>query len=188
MKNNSFSSWLTILATAAVGILLIVWHNRLDMLQWLIIAMGLLIAIPSAYTMVVNLMRRNKNATDKRGSISSIVAGIAAIALGMWMIISPTFFVGLLAYLFATIMIIYGILQLIIVGYWSRPFVLPGWLYIIPALLIVGGIVILCTSVRTMNSVVVLITGIMLVASSVNLALEYTATNPAQKRIPENAG
>lgn len=180
MKNSS-SSWLTIAVTAVVGILLIVWHARLDVLQWIIVAMGIVLALPGAYSVISSLGSRGK--TDGSSSpISGTVAGIGAVALGLWMVINPTFFVGLLAYLFAAILIVYGVLQLIIVAYWSRPFVLSGWFYVIPVLLIVGGVVILCTTVRTMNSVVVLVTGIMLVASAINWALEYTVTHPARSK------
>lgn len=180
MKNNG-SSWLTIAITAIVGVLLIVWHNHVELLQWIIVAMGLVILVPSVYTLVTQLFSKNKKGSEEGRSISSVVASVGATALGLWMVINPTFFVGLLAYLFAAILIVYGILQLIVVGYWSRPFVLPAWFYIIPALLIIAGIVILCTEVRTMNSVVVLLTGIMLVCCAVNWALQYTVTHPARR-------
>lgn len=179
MKNNS-SSWLTIVVTAVVGILLIVWHGRLDVLQWIIVAMGILLAIPGAYSLIVSISSRGKS-EGVSSPLAGIITGIGAVALGLWMVINPTFFVGLLTYLFAAILIVYGILQIIIVAYWSRPYVLSAWFYVIPVLLIVGGVVILCTTVREMNSIVVLITGIMLVASAINWALQYTVTHPAKR-------
>lgn len=181
MKDNC-SNWLTIAITAIVGILLIVWHNRFDVLQWIIIAMGFVVLAPSAYSLTTSLFAKSKKKPDGSVAISTVIAALAGVALGLWMIIQPSFFVGLLAYLFAAILILYGILQLIVVGYWSRPFVLPAWFYIIPSIMIVAGIVILFTTVRTMNSIVVLLTGIMLLSSAINWALEYTVTHPARRQ------
>lgn len=43
---RSSTSWLTIFLTALVGILMIVWHARLDILSWIVIAVGLMFIIP----------------------------------------------------------------------------------------------------------------------------------------------
>lgn len=103
------------------------------------------------------------------------------------MLIQPTFFVGLLAYIFAALLILYGIFHIIVIGFWAKPIVLPMWFYVIPVLMIVAGVVLLCTSVRTLNSAVVLITGIALVASAVNSLLEMVSMSPARTRqqLPE---
>lgn len=178
MKNDS-SSWLTIIVTAVAGVMLVVWHSHINLLQWLIVGMGVVLVIPGVYSAVTSCFSSKARRSGVR--ISGAVAAVGAVALGMWMIIQPTFFVGLIAYLFAALLIVYGILQLIIVGVWSRPFVLPGWFYVIPVVVIVAGVIIICTSVRTMNNVAVLITGIALIASAVNWALTYTVTHPAQR-------
>lgn len=177
---NNGTSWLTILLTAAVGVLLIIFHGKLDLLNWIILAMGVVIAIPCFYNMIASF---GKSRRDSKGNVivSNVVASVAGVALGLWMIINPAFFVGMMAYLFAVIMIVYGIGQIVLVGYMSRPYRLPFWFYIIPVILIVAGVVILCTSVHTMNSVVVLLTGIMLVLSAVNWALQFATTHPAGK-------
>lgn len=186
MKSTS-SNWLTILITAIVGVLLIIWHTKLDILSWVMIAVGVMFLIPSVYSLIASLSSRKKlkaagQQPSAMGSGSSILAAIAGCGLGIWMIVDPGFFVGLTAYLFAIILIAYGVFQILLVGYWSRPYKLPVLFYIVPVLLIAGGVVILCTTVRTMNSVAVLITGILLVASAINWALELSATHPAQTR------
>ncbi len=186
MKNNS-TSWLTILITAAVGILLIIFHNQVNLLQWIILAMGIAVAVPSFYNLLASFGNNHRD-TNGNIRISSIVASIGALALGIWMIINPTFFVGLLAYLFAAIMIIYGIIQLVVLNYASRPARLPFGFYVIPLLVIIAGVVILCTSVHTMNAVVVLITGIMLVLSAINWALPCATVRPAAVEKPREIG
>lgn len=183
MKNNG-SSWLTILITAAVGVVLIIFHSQINFLQWIILAMGIAVAAPATYNLFASFGKKQR---DSNGNvrISGVVASLAAVALGLWMIINPTFFVGLLAYLFAAIMIVYGITQIVILNYMARPARLPFGFYIIPFLVIVAGIIILCTSVHTMNSVVVLITGIMLVLSAINWAFPCATVRPVAERPKE---
>lgn len=182
MKSNN---WLTALIVMLVGILLIVWHQRVDVLNWIVIAVGIMLIVPGLYSCISALVRkseRNRGNTDYSAASSTIVASLGAIALGVWMVVFPAFFVGLLAYIFGAILILYGIFHIIVVAVWSRPFILPWWFYLIPVLMIIAGVVILCTDVRTINSAVVLITGIALVASSVNSVLEISATNPARTK------
>ena len=60
---------------------------------------------------------------------------------------------------------------------------MPFGFYIIPVVLIGAGVVILCTTVRTMNSVVVLLTGILLVSAALNWALQrMLVTSPSRRR------
>lgn len=182
MKANN---WITALIVMLAGILLIVWHSRIDILNWIIIAVGFTLIVPGIYSFISALVRKGekeKGQIDYSASSSTLIASVGAMALGVWMLVNPAFFVGLLAYIFGAILILYGIFHIVFIGFWSRPLVLPWWMYIIPVLMIGAGVVILCTSVRTMNSVVVLITGISLVASSVNTIIELTGTTPARRR------
>ncbi len=113
MKSTS-SNWLTILITAIVGVLLIIWHTKLDILSWVMIAVGVMFLIPSVYSLIASLSSRKKlkaagQQPSAMGSGSSILAAIAGCGLGIWMIVDPGFFVGLTAYLFAIILIAYEI-------------------------------------------------------------------------------
>lgn len=179
MKNGF--NWLTVLVMFVVGILLIIWHARLDVLNWIIMAVGISLILPGLYDFVIAL--RSSGGSEKSQAIrqmsgSTMIVAVGAIALGVWMLISPSFFVGVMAYAFGAILVFLGIYHIAIVAYLSRPLSLPGFLYIIPVLLIIAGLIILLSSVRTIQSVVVLIMGISLVASSINSLLEYTSAKP----------
>ncbi|MDE5799635.1 MAG: DUF308 domain-containing protein [Paramuribaculum sp.] len=185
--NNKFSSWIITLVIAVVGVLLIVWHNEVDLFSWLIRALGIILAAPAIYVLLSSLsaLRHNRlkataeitdahtGTTELKFSSSTvawslIIVSVATIVLGFWMLINPGFFVGLVSYLFAIVVIIFGILQIVDVAYLTRPVILPVYFYILPALLIIAGIVIMCTNVKTIDGVVTLITGILLVLYSVN--------------------
>lgn len=180
---KSGSNWLTIIIVFVVGILLIVWHQRIDILSWIVIAVGLMLVIPGLYSLISAMVRKKEDEKiNYSASSASIVASVGALALGVWMIVKPAFFVGLLAYIFAAILILYGIYHIIVIGFWAKPIIMPGWFYIIPVLMIIAGVVLLCTNVRTLNSVVVLITGIALVASAVNSMLETVSMTPRRMK------
>lgn len=179
------NNWLTILVVFVAGILLIAWHSRIDILQWVVVLAGITLIVPALYSFIIALGRRRRGEGDemrRTARTSTLWTSVAAIALGVWMVVNPSFFAGLLAYMFGAVLILYGIYHIVLMTYWLRPAVFPFWFYIIPVLMLASGIVILSTSVREMNSVVVLITGIALVASAVNSMLEFTASASSARR------
>lgn len=184
---NSGSNWLTILVVFVSGVLLIAWHSRIDILQWVVILVGVTLIVPALYSFIVALGRRRRGEggeSERTARTSTLWASVAAMALGVWMVIDPTFFAGLLAYIFGAILVLYGIYHIVLMSYWLKPLVFPFWFYVIPALMIAAGVIILCTPVRVMNSVVVLMTGIALVASAVNSMLEYSTAYSSRRNDP----
>lgn len=186
-------SWLTILITALVGVLLILFYDHGEILSWVVTLFGVCLIVPAVYNLITTLRVRNRlrleSHQDARvralpaGSVSaSMVASVAGIALGVWMLLTPDFFVGLIVYVFGALLMIYGVYELIWAAWLARPFKMPVYYYLVPILMIVGGIVILCTSIRTMNQVMMLLTGILLLASAVNSTLEEVAMHPAKRR------
>ncbi len=188
---NSASNWLTMIVVLIVGIVLIVCHNRIDLLNWLVVAVGVALIVPSLYSVGVALSNHREVKTlaqdepQVRTAVRSTMwASVGAIALGLWMVCVPGFFVGLVAYFFGAILVLYGIFHIVTIIMASKAYYMPWWFYIIPVLMIISGIIILCTDVRTMNEIVVLITGIALVASAVNSVFEFVGTN-SRRRITD---
>lgn len=186
-------SWLSVLITALVGILLIIFYRRGEILSWVVMLFGACLVIPGLYNLFTTVRMRNKlkqlesSTAGSRnlpaGSLTaSIVASVAGIALGVWMLLTPDFFVGLIVYVFGALLLLYGVYELVFAAWLSRPYRLPYYFYLMPILMIVGGIVILCTTIRTMNQVMMLLTGILLLASVVNSTLEYMSMHPATRR------
>lgn len=183
--NNRFSNWLTILITAAVGVLFIVWHNEVNLFQWLVRALGVMLLIPGVYVLfhsISEIQARKTNTNDesktaitfrrRSAAISLLIVSGATVFIGLWMLLQPSFFASLIAYLFAAILLLYGIYQLIVVAYYSRPAKLSWHFYIIPSLFMAVSLTILLTSLHTLDSVVTLITGILLLASALNAVVQ----------------
>lgn len=191
-----FSSFITIVVTAAVGIIFIVWNSHIALLSWFVIAMGICLILPGLVSLIETLTTRYRGRrtvessgqeevdfVEKRTpSFFTIVASICTVALGVWMILAPDFFIGIIAYLFAAILIVYGLYQIYSLGWLNAGFAMPWFLYVVPVLMVGAGVVIMCTSVHTMNSVVVLLAGIMLVVSAVNKAMGSMARYQFKRR------
>lgn len=165
--NANKSKLMTAGIALAAGIVLIIFHNRIEFLSWISIIVGVTIMLPSAF-LFMTVIRGKGLATPASSGISSI----GGFCLGLLMCIFPSTFAGIFVYIFAALMIAVGILHVISVAK-RHSKIRSLYLYIIPLLLIAAGITIVCTNLRSINSTVVLITGIALVASSVNSIAEY---------------
>lgn len=190
--NKKFSSWLITLVIALAGILLISWHNEVGLFSWLIRAIGIILTVPAVYILLSALSALRYNRLKAEALISDdvadksklkfksrpvawslIIVSVATILFGFWMLVNPGFFGHLISYLFAIVIIIFGVLQIIDLTYLSRPVMLPIYFYIMPALLITTGLVIMFTKFKTIDHAVTLTTGIMLLLYSISRIAQY---------------
>lgn len=171
------SDLLTSIVVAVAGIVMICFYQRIDILAWIVILIGAMFLIPGIFSLILGMRKR-----ENGGSTTQVIAGIGASALGAIMVIMPEAFAGVIVYIFAALLVVGGIYHIVYIAWLSRPFVLPFYYYILPVLMIVAGIVLLTTNIRTLNNVVVLITGISFVAWSLSSLLEWIATHPTQTK------
>ncbi len=173
MKTNIITNLLIL----AAGILLIVLHDS-NVLKAVIIITGILFILPSLLNIIMMLTRKEKDSAGNkiyRSRVSlayGIIASLGGIGLGLWMVISPSSLIGIVAYLFAALLVVAGLYDIIMLAYGYRPTKFPLWMYILPSLMTIAGIVVLCLDVESIQSVVVLITGIAITAFAVNRFLE----------------
>lgn len=165
-NSNLFTSVIVLVA----GVIMIALHNRIDLLSWMAVIIGLMFIIPSVYILCTSLSDKTK---AKPGTL---IVSIGALLIGLMMCIFPTAFAGIFVYVFAATLIAVGVYQIVSLAWLSKPLLLPVFLYIVPALMIVAGVVILCTDLRKINTVVVLITGIALICSAVNSLIGYSVS------------
>lgn len=173
------SNLFTAIIVGVVGVLLIVLHKRIDLLNWVSIAVGLMFILPSLYVICSSFGSKEK----LPGGIAFVSGG--GIILGLLMCAFPSAFVGLFVYVFAALLLIFGIYQIVDLASWSKSVKFPFYFYIIPILIVAAGIVLLCTSLRDINGIVALITGISMIAFSFNAICEYLGTRKAVKAIDQ---
>ena len=197
-KINFFTSLLLF----AAGVTLIVLHSKVDILQTIVVFLGVVFIIPAVVTILVGAFTRSRRAASLTETvinpdgttttrhpgqavyITSLVVSIFAIGLGVAMVLYPAFFAAAITYLFASLLIAAGIYHVIVVAWLARPVRMPFYFYIVPVLLIAAGVTIFCIGEQRFDDVIVLVTGIAMIASSISSLMEYIAMQP-QKRIKE---
>ncbi|MDE7411054.1 MAG: DUF308 domain-containing protein [Paramuribaculum sp.] len=197
-------SWVTIVLTAIVGIFFICFFREVNLFSWLVRALGVMLIIPGGVLLFQALSASSVNASatvgghthvssGKAGRYSIVLVSVVAIVMGICMLANPGFFVAILAYVFAAALIVYGVYQVVTVAYYSGGARMPWFYYIVPALTVIIGVIIIFTPVHTMNSIVTLLTGILLLSAAVNWGMQrvmmkkyFRPVISQQKQIEEN--
>lgn len=169
MKSKNYL--ITYLSALAIGILLLIYHQQQSLYQTIVIAIGALIAVPSLILLLTMLFRK-KPAVSTAGltavTVASEVAAAAGLALGIWMICSPAFFITAIIYTLGAILILVGVAQVTYIYEAARP-IRPamGW-FIVPFLALLAGVVIILLGPDKVSSSAGLIAGIVLVVYAAN--------------------
>ncbi len=71
------------------------------------------------------------------------VVGVAAVALGLWLLLSPAFFLSLLMMILGLLLLVIGFYQLITLFSAQGRVRVPFFMYVVPLLLLVAGVVVL---------------------------------------------
>lgn len=155
--------WTNIFVLAA-GILLICMHNDISLLNWMVMFIGAMCAIPGLIGVITGISRSAKN----RSTGFSIPSSLAMLVVGIIMLVNPTPFVAIFVYVLAALLIICGLVQVWSLAVEFRPFKMPLWLYIMPVLVIATGVIIICSPLRDVETTFTLIAGIAMVVSAIN--------------------
>ncbi len=193
--NKELNSWLSIITIALVGVLFTLWADEASLFSWLVRAIGMCLILPGVYVLIKSFdkqaskpkseanhvpveidftMPENAPGATNKSSVAVplLVVSVCTVLLGLWLLISPDFFVALFAILIAGLLVVYGIYQLVLLIYSLRAVKLPWYVFIVPSMFVIAGIVILSTPVRSMNYIVSLTTGVLLIMSAINSAVQ----------------
>lgn len=167
-------NWFNSILLAVVGIVLCCLYSRPDTLIIIIYILGALFTATGCINIIVTSLRQNKGTSGSFSTTIGWLAGLGGIGLGAVMLIVPHDFTSILGYVFAGLLILGGLYHFIIMATYNKSAGLQGWLYFLPLLLVVAGVVIFCSStVRNDDKVTVLISGIGAILFSLTTLLEY---------------
>lgn len=179
-----------------IGILLLIFHDRPQLYQTLVIAIGALIAVPSLVLILVELFHKKKKrrkepsttekAEESATNWASLIAGVAGLVLGIWMLCNPAFFIKAIIYTLGAILILVGIVQIIAFYQAARPLKPLGFWFIIPVLSLIAGLVIILLGPEKVTSAAGLIAGIVLVVYAAN-GFAATGREAVEKKASEEA-
>lgn len=176
---NSFWSYLFILAA---GIVLICFHTRVNILEWLIMFVGAMFAIPGLIGLITGISRSGKG---HGVNASSILSSIGSLIIGVIMIVWPAPFAGVFVYVLAAVLLITGFCQIWVLAVDYKPYAMPLWLYILPVLIFITGVVMICSPLRDIEAAFTLMAGIAMVAAAANGLFIYLAAYNSAKPLRE---
>ena len=96
------------LCALIMGVLLVMWPEAA--MIYLVITVGVLFLLPGLYGIFAYFASRSR-AEDGSGRAFPIVA-LGSALLGLWLIVMPAFFVGILMYVLGALLVLGGIGQL----------------------------------------------------------------------------
>ncbi len=151
-----FSSFVMI----AAGIVLCLLNGRTDVLKNIIEVVGWAFLAAGVINLVIMIMRGKRKEDSSVMHITGWVSGIGGLCLGLALILAPAMFTSTLVYFFGALLVLGGLVQVIMLAWGFRPYTFQGWIYIMPVVEIIGGVVLLCSEqVRGNDPMMVLVTG-----------------------------
>lgn len=130
----------------------------------------LVVGILFIATAVLNLsleLSRKRAGSNRHASMTAILSSAGAGVLGVLMVFTPSGMVDLMIYLFAAAIILLGLYQIVTLAFAYRPVTFPFWFFILPALLVITGVVICLIGAQKVGELMILITGIALIVYAI---------------------
>ena len=134
MKMMNYSM-MRCISAIAIGVLLMVWPEAV--ILYLVIAIGVVFFLPSLFSLV-GYFKKGRHV----GGYFPIVS-LGSLLFGLWLMISPAFFVGILLYVLGALLIFAGISQIVyLLGVRGRVMV-PFGFFIVPVLILLAGLIVM---------------------------------------------
>lgn len=123
-----------------LGVLLILWPGVA--VNYLVMLIGVLFLVPGVYGLGAYVSLLSKARKEGVRVIFPVIA-LGSTLFGIWLIVMPTFFVGILMYVLGVLLVLAGLNQLagLITARTYAP--VPIILYLIPILVLGAGVVVL---------------------------------------------
>ena len=122
-------------SAVAIGILLMVWPEAA--IIYLVIAIGAMFFLPSLFSLVGYFMK------GRQAGMYFPIISLGSLLFGLWLMVSPAFFVGILMYVLGAVLVFAGISQIANLLNARSHTVVPFGFYVMPVLILLAGIVVL---------------------------------------------
>lgn len=191
---------LTYLSTLIAGILLLVFTGQTDIFRWIVIIIGILLAVPSLWLIISSSIGRRGSAKPKgadieqdveqdveqaasRGrSIFVTICGICGLVFGVILLCMSNFFAHYIVYTLGVLLIICGLAQIVYMAAISALMGINRWFYLMPWLTLIAGVVVIFLGPDGVGSIITWLAGVLLVAYSFNGFVQM-AISGRQKRL-----
>lgn len=178
------SNWLSSILILVAGVALCCLYERDNVINVIIYIIGTLFTSTGCINIISISMRHSVGTAGTVSAIIGWIAGLAGIGAGAAMLITPASFHKILICVFAVVLVCAALWHVFLLAYYYRGYRLPGWLYVSPLLLLVGGITIFFSNeIRDTGSTAILITGIGSIIFAVTTLLEFILAKESNKNI-----
>ena len=123
------------ISAIAIGILLMVWPEAA--ILYLVIAIGAMFFLPSVFSLVGYFMK------GRQAGAYFPILGLGSLLFGLWLMVSPGFFVGILMYVLGVVLVLAGISQIANLMSARSFAVVPFGYFVLPILVLLAGLVVL---------------------------------------------
>lgn len=190
MKNTPYL--FTYLSILIIGVLLMIFAKSAGIFETIVIIIGCCFILPSIITLFMGFAgkkapdgtRTNQPWYMAPSSIAGLIGGVLLVAM-------PTFFVHYLIYTLGIILVVVGIVQILFLQGEGRDIGgMPTAWYIVPWLTVLGGLVILIAGPERIETLVTMLTGVILTIYAINGLMSAAAHHGAkrkQKRLAASA-
>ena len=143
-------------------------------LSMLVVAVGILLMIPGVFSLVSYLRHLEQRPMFPLAALGSFV-------LGLWMVMSPAFFVGFFMYIVGGVLVALGIYQLAGLSVTSRALSVAWPLYVLPVIVLLVGLFVIFNPFEAAALPIILI-GVGCIISSVNDIIAALRSAKLQKK------
>lgn len=147
-----------------VGIVMVFFSDLA--LETVVLVIGILFIATGVFNLIIEMNRKDEKGR-KRISPIGILATAGTGILGILMVCTPHTMINLIIYLFAAAFILLGVYQICTLAFFYRPVTFPFWFFILPALLVITGVVICIIGPSAVAQTMTLITGIALIVYAI---------------------
>ena len=168
------------------GIILIVFHQVPNILEWGCRVLGALFMLPAIVYLVMVAVRH----ADARTSADylGVLPAVGGLCFGLVMMIKAHLFDGILQLLMGVLLLVLGLFHIIYLLLSRNTLKVKSWYHLCPLIVVLCGILsLLVPALRANVSTVVLITGICLLLFNFTSLQEYLAERRVRRAIAQPA-
>lgn len=123
------------ICAAIVGVLLVAWPEAA--ILYLVIAVGALFLIPGLVSVMSYLTQ------GRRSGMSFPLVSVGSLLFGLWLMMMPAFFVGILMYVLGAMLVFAGIHQIVTLANAGGRTPVSAAYYAVPVLVLLAGLLVL---------------------------------------------
>ena len=153
------------LIAIAIGIILIVWPDKVK--ELLVTVVGVLLMIPSLVAFLPTLFA-SKNVKQ---NILPMIGGTGLAILGLIMILFPETFISLLTLMIGILLFLAGMLQIVGIFKYCRQ-TSSYWLMLTPAIILIMGVVTI-SNFKNISNILLIIIGVTSLLYGISEVLNY---------------